>query len=126
MAGVAGRVLLLPKGAYDASTTYNLLDFVTYEGSSYVCKKTSLNHLPTDTEYWQLLVSSTVHTLTSTLTAGQTSVTFNNALITDSSTIKVYTSQPDLLYNNIVSGTNSVTITFPEQAENVTVGIDII
>ena len=56
MAAIAGRVLLLPKGVYNAATTYTLLDFVYYNNASYVCKKTSLGNLPTDDEYWQLLV----------------------------------------------------------------------
>lgn len=53
----AGRVLMIPKGTYDATTTYNMLDLVYYSGATYVCKQTSLNHLPTDTDYWQLVAS---------------------------------------------------------------------
>ena len=33
-----GRILLLPKGDYNASTTYNMLDWVRYSGSAWVCK----------------------------------------------------------------------------------------
>lgn len=55
MSAIAGRVLLLPKGAYNALTTYNPLDFVTYGADSYVCKQTSTGNAPTNTTYWQLL-----------------------------------------------------------------------
>lgn len=50
----AGRVLLMPKGAYDPSTTYEMLDIVSYNGSSYIAKGTTTGNLPTDTTYWQL------------------------------------------------------------------------
>lgn len=56
MSASAGRVLIIPKGDYSASVTYGNLDMVYYGGKSYICKKTSLNNLPTDTEYWQLMV----------------------------------------------------------------------
>lgn len=50
----AGRVLLMPKGEYDATTPYSLLDLVSYNGSSYVAKKSTTGNLPTNTTYWQL------------------------------------------------------------------------
>lgn len=56
MSASAGRVLLMPKGDYNASETYTILDCVTFGSSAYVCKKTSTGHAPTDTEYWQVLV----------------------------------------------------------------------
>lgn len=56
MSASAGRVLIIPKGDYSASVTYGNLDMVYYGGKTYVCKKTSLNNLPTNTEYWQLMV----------------------------------------------------------------------
>ena len=34
---VIGRVLLIPKGDYSGSTTYNMLDWVRYNGSAWVC-----------------------------------------------------------------------------------------
>ena len=50
----AGRVLLMPKGEYNAATTYELLDLVTYQNSSYIAKGTTTGNLPTDSTYWQL------------------------------------------------------------------------
>ena len=53
--GNAGRVLMIPKGDYNAATTYEMLDFVYYQGRSYVCKQTSTGNAPTNTTYWQAL-----------------------------------------------------------------------
>lgn len=50
----AGRVLIMPKGAYDATVTYSMLDLVSYNGSSYIAKTSTTGNLPTNTTYWQL------------------------------------------------------------------------
>lgn len=52
----AGRIMPLPKGEYNSAVTYNLLDFVTHDGSSYICKKESMGNTPSEnSEYWQLM-----------------------------------------------------------------------
>ena len=48
-----GRGLVIPKGEYNETTEYSVLDMVTYQGSSYIAKETTVGHLPTDTTYWQ-------------------------------------------------------------------------
>ena len=53
----AGRVLIRPLGDYNAATTYEMLDSVEYDGSSYLCKQTSTGNLPTNKTYWQKMVS---------------------------------------------------------------------
>lgn len=50
----AGKVMPIPKGTYAAGTTYERLDIVTYEGSSYIAKTSTTGNLPTNTTYWQL------------------------------------------------------------------------
>lgn len=42
-------------GEYNAGTTYSVNDAVSYNGSSYICKLESINNLPTNTTYWDLL-----------------------------------------------------------------------
>ncbi len=54
----AGRVMLIPKGEYNALTTYNVLDMVSYNGSSYVAKTTTTGNRPTDTSKWMIMASS--------------------------------------------------------------------
>jgi hypothetical protein len=61
MSASAGRVLLMPKGVYDAATTYTMLDMVRYGKSTFVCKQTSTGNTPDpngDTAYWQLIATS--------------------------------------------------------------------
>lgn len=50
-----GRVLPIFKGEYDPSTTYENLDVVLYNGSSYVALNTTTNNLPTDDNHWALV-----------------------------------------------------------------------
>lgn len=59
MSESAGRVLMIPKGTYSPTTTYDPLDAVNYEHNSYVCKQTSRGNLPTNTTYWQPLTDVT-------------------------------------------------------------------
>lgn len=66
MSASAGRVLIIPKGDYDSSVTYNMLDMVYYSGKSYICKQTSTGNDPTNTVYWQIMAdgASTFDALT--------------------------------------------------------------
>lgn len=56
----AGRILIMPKGEYDASVTYEMLDLVFYGGTSWIAKKTVVGIEPneTNTEYWHKLCES--------------------------------------------------------------------
>lgn len=49
-----GIVGIKNMGVYDPETTYEKLNVVTYQGSSYCASKDTVGNLPTDTEYWQL------------------------------------------------------------------------
>lgn len=46
-----------PRGAYSSSADYNVLDLVSYQGSSYLCRTACKNKLPTNTTYWQVFAS---------------------------------------------------------------------
>ena len=59
MSESAGRVLMIPKGTYSPTATYDPLDAVKYGHNSYVCKQTSRGNLPTNTTYWQPLTDVT-------------------------------------------------------------------
>ena len=63
MSTSAGRVLMIPKGDYDATATYTMLDVVSYQGKSYVAKQTTTGNAPTNTTYWQLMVDAQGHTI---------------------------------------------------------------
>lgn len=51
----AGRILIIPKGDYDAETQYEMLDLVKHNGTSWLAKKESTGIEPTNenSEYWQ-------------------------------------------------------------------------
>lgn len=60
-----GRFILNPRGTYDGTANYNKLDFVLYNGSSYVCKADSTtNKVPTNTTYWQMMAQAGQATMT--------------------------------------------------------------
>lgn len=50
-----GKVMMIVKGEYSNDITYEILDIVYYNGSSYVCKKDSVGNTPENLEYWQLI-----------------------------------------------------------------------
>lgn len=55
MSNKAGRILLIPRGNYNPNIEYHMLDFVKFQGNSYVAKGTTLGNLPTDTDHWQAM-----------------------------------------------------------------------
>ena len=57
MGASAGRVLLIPKGDWNAETTYTGLDWVRHNGAAWVCKNTCTNVEPTEenSDNWQIM-----------------------------------------------------------------------
>lgn len=54
-----GRICPKLRGAYSSSATYDFLDVVSYNGSSYICKADGTsNKVPTNTTYWMLMAQS--------------------------------------------------------------------
>ena len=53
----AGRVLLIPKGEWNAEATYTGLDWVRHNGAAWVCKNTCTNVEPTEenSDNWQIM-----------------------------------------------------------------------
>lgn len=76
-----------PRGAYDSTEDYNVLDLVSYQGSSYLCRTACKNKVPTNTTYWQVFASgggagllphvviTSITGATVTLTKGGTTIT---------------------------------------------------
>lgn len=56
----AGRILIMPKGNYDESAQYEMLDLVYYNGASWIAKKTVSGIAPSESEYWQKIAESGV------------------------------------------------------------------
>ena len=57
MGASAGRVLLIPKGDWNAEITYTGLDWVRHNGAAWVCKNTCTNIEPTEenSDNWQII-----------------------------------------------------------------------
>ena len=52
---ILGKVMVTNRGGYNSSTTYEILDIVSYNGSSYISKGNDNTDLPTNSASWQLL-----------------------------------------------------------------------
>ena len=52
---VLGKVMMIAKGNYSDAEQYEKLDFVMYNGCSYVAKQSTRGNIPTNENYWQLL-----------------------------------------------------------------------
>ena len=50
----AGRILIMPRGDYDVSTTYEMLDLVNYNKATWICKREAVGIEPSDinSAYW--------------------------------------------------------------------------
>ena len=59
---IAGRVLIMPKGAYSASETYEMLDMVNHNGISWLAKKTVTGIEPSNAnnEYWHNMLDISI------------------------------------------------------------------
>jgi hypothetical protein len=55
---VSININVTPRGTYDNASTYQVGDIVFYEGASYIARLETTGNLPTDTTYWQFLISS--------------------------------------------------------------------
>lgn len=88
MSTSAGRVLMIPKGDYDATATYTMLDVVSYQGKSYVAKQTTTGNAPTNTTYWQLMVDGKGHTIKDSTTTfpNRANLVFDGFYVEDDST----------------------------------------
>ena len=65
MSANAGRVLILPKGAYSAGQTYNMLDLVKYNNKTFLAKRTNTNVTPVDGADWMELTDDGVQSFNS-------------------------------------------------------------
>lgn len=53
-----GKIVFLPRGEFDLYETYNRLDVVSYQGSSFVCVKDHISgYTPVDGDTWKLVAS---------------------------------------------------------------------
>lgn len=51
----AGRILIMPKGVYDANVQYEMLDMVSYNGKGFLCKQRCKGVTPVEGAYWMVV-----------------------------------------------------------------------
>lgn len=56
-----GKITFAFKGSYDGKKTYEPLDLVGFNGSTFICKKGAHGFSPERTEYWDLFVQGLPH-----------------------------------------------------------------
>ena len=63
MSAVAGRILLISKGDYNANTVYNSLDWVRYNSAAWVCKADNTQNEPpsTSSTKWALMAADSAY-----------------------------------------------------------------
>ena len=60
---VAGRILIMPRGAWDEDTAYEMLDLVSHNGTSWLARKACAGVEPSEAneEYWHDLFGGQVN-----------------------------------------------------------------
>jgi len=93
----AGRILIMPKGDYDANSTYENLDLVKYKGTSWLAKKESKGIEPSEanTEYWHKMFDLNITNNLTTEEAGYALDARQGKVLKDS-----------LVWNNLTLDTN--------------------
>lgn len=51
----AGRILIIPRGEYDANTQYGMLDLVSYNGKGWICKADCKGVAPVEGKNWSVM-----------------------------------------------------------------------
>ena len=54
---IAGRILIIPKGDWDSTTEYEMLDLVRHNNASWIAKRANTNVEPSESnsEDWQVM-----------------------------------------------------------------------
>lgn len=68
----AGRILIIPRGDYNANSTYDKLDLVKYKGTSWLAKKNATGVEPSkaNADYWQDVFEPNIANNLTTTTEG--------------------------------------------------------
>ena len=123
--GTGGTISTLPTASSEnEGFVYIVITDGTYAGISAKAGDTFVS----DGSSWVIIPSaddSESLVISQTLTAGQTSITFNNASITADSWVKPYASVWGVICTNMVVSAGSVALTFEAQASDIIVGVEV-
>ena len=126
----AGRVLIMPRGAFDINTQYEMLDLVSYNGSSYLALTTTIGNLPTDTTKWMLSAyggnaANVAGNFAVIETTDIATVTHNEGtLFIDENSQFMKATQTINIGDTIVSGTNCTPTTVEQLLNEITAYVD--
>lgn len=85
---ILGKVSMTPKGAWNAGTSYEPLDVVSYGGSAFLARRANSNVTPTEGEDWQMIAEkATVGNIAQTTGDSETDIMSQKAA-TDSFALK--------------------------------------
>jgi len=126
----AGRILLMPRGAFDANVQYDILDLVSYNGSSYIAFGPTIGNLPTDTTKWMLSayggnaanVAGNFAVIETTDIATVTH--YEGTLFVDENSQFMKATQTINIGDTIVSGTNCTPTTVEQLLNEITAYVD--
>lgn len=61
MGAIAGKVMIRPRGDYDSSAVYDILDLVKYDNKPWLCRKNdTMGIIPVDGEYWMNIIDISI------------------------------------------------------------------
>lgn len=85
---ILGKVSMTPKGAWNAGTSYEPLDVVSYGGSAFLARRANSNVTPTEGDDWQMIAEkATIGNLLQT-TGDSTEDAMSQKAVTDSFALK--------------------------------------
>lgn len=88
----AGRAALLPKGNWQKTVAYEMLDIVAHNNKCWIAKKSSIGEEPAENDYWMLAVENVEQTQIDDIISGETLVGNSSKLtLTDTVTKTVCT-----------------------------------
>ena len=80
------NITIKPRGEYDNATDYFLGDIVQYQGASYIALGNTTGNLPTDTNFWQLIVDPPIkdafETVSKNLKSWDSTLTYTGSSLT--------------------------------------------
>ena len=106
----AGRILIMPKGNYDSSATYEMLDMVQHNGTSWLAKKTvtGIEPIAENSEYWHNMFNIDIANNLTTTEAGKVLDARQGKILKD-------TKQERIVQSVIVKSGSSYELTFAEK-----------
>ena len=106
----AGRILIIPKGDYNANSTYDKLDLVKYKGTSWLAKKATTGNEPSEenSEWWQNMFGFNIADNLTTTAEGMALDARQGKILDDK--ISVNTEQTNKLDNKIIEINNHLSL----------------